>query len=159
MTALFAGLFFGIFIGVHYAANHYVFSQRMEERLLKIPGIKGVDLADDQVTLTVTGSANLKDIFQAAEKETGSYEIKIRDNPSPVLVQVADASDSAIQEAAVRGNFTAMEAVIQKKAADRDISAKVYVDKKRIYLALYQGKKSLYRIVERPNSLQALPSS
>lgn len=161
-TALFAGLFFGICVGVHFIAKDYIFSQRLEGNLLQLPDVKDVSIDEDnQLTITMDDGANLKDVYGAAEKiiGDGNYQIKIRDNPSPDLIRLADQSDTAIQEAAARGNFTAMEAVIQKKAVGHGVSANVFVDEKRIYLELKKSGKSVYRVVQRQEPLPIQPSS
>jgi len=154
LTLVFAGLFLSLLIGGQFFFQNYYVADHFQEQLLKIDGIKSVQIGDEDITITMDVVSNIKESYQQIDKIISSknYQIIIKDNPSQQLKEVAAESETAIQEAMTRGNFTEMEHYIKNMAQRQGIETKIFVDSQRVFLQFKSKDKFLYRILERPNS-------
>jgi len=152
-TVVSAGLFLSLLIGTQLLVKNYYMADRLEDKLINVNGVKKVLINNGKIELTLGRVDNIKTVYEDAEKQLDSkdFQIMLLDHPSKQLVEIADESEVALQEAMIRGNFTEMVEFINKLAAKSGVNARVFVDSKRIYLQLKSGDNSLYRVLDRPN--------
>ncbi|MEL7564292.1 MAG: hypothetical protein AAGU27_05350 [Dehalobacterium sp.] len=154
LTLVTAGIFFGLLVGGQIFFKNYYVADHFQEQLTKIDGIKKVEVKEQIITLTMSNVSNIKQSYQEISHiiEDKNYEIIIKDTPSNKLEEIASESEIALQEGIFRGNFTEMSNYIKNLAQSQGVTAKVFVDNKRVYLQLEEENKYIYRIMERPNN-------
>lgn len=160
-TVVSAGLFLGLLIGGYWFIDNYYVADRFEQQLYQIDGVKNVKVENGEITISLVQVSNLRKCYQQIEKIVGDkkYQIHLIDNASPVLAEMGDRSEIAIQESVYCGNFMEMEKYIQDLARQQGATAKVFVDNQRVYLQLALNKNYLYRVIDRPKPLSNFAGS
>lgn len=141
--------------GGHLLYKKLVWEKSLEKRLQSIPQVEGVTLKRDEERIEVElgPTPDLKQTYLQVEEALRDFyrgsppELVIRDQRSPVLVEVWEETQFAVYEAAVRGTFTAMAQEMEKKSQMYGVEARLAMDGKRIYVALYKDAHFLYEII------------
>lgn len=141
--------------GGHFLYQKLLWEKALEKKLQSIPYVEDVSLkkGKNKIEIKLGPTPDLKQTYLQVEEVLGdSYhgslpEIIIRDERSPLLVEVWEKTQFTVYEAAARGTFTVMAEEIEKKSQDRKVEAQLAMDGKRIYIALYKDNHFLYEIV------------
>lgn len=109
-----------------------------------------------ELTLVMDRVSDLQTSVQEAERVAEQYgktpviKIQLKDNATPELRETYYQMHFAIEEAAVRGNFTAMKVQIDAQAAQAGLTGwRVQVTDNQLYVQLQKGGSCLYRLVDR----------
>lgn len=140
--------------GGHLLYKKLVWEKSLEKRLQSIPPVEGVILKDkDRIEVELGPTLDLKQTYLQVEEALYDFyrgsppQLVIRDQRSPVLNEVWEETQFVVYEAAVRGTFTAMAQEMEKKAKMHGVEARLAMDGKRIYVALYKDEHFLYEII------------
>ncbi|APC08216.1 hypothetical protein [Neomoorella thermoacetica] len=151
--------------GGQWAYQHFGQEKPLARALEAVPGVQGVQITSGtsglEVGVTLGQVADLQQTYKQLEKVIqGIYgqqpvKVVIKDNPSPVLDRLWQASQYSVYEASVRGNFTTMATSIAQLASKAGVpDYAINIDERNIYLQFRQGQNYLYRIIPRQNNSQ-----
>jgi len=132
----------------------------------KTKAVQNVDISEKdgrvKIVLRLGPTANLQlaygEIMAATTWILGPkpFELKIKDNRSPVLEDLLVETEPVIYEAMSKGSYTWMKKEIISAARTNGAEAQVFMDSERIYLAFTKGRNYLYEIIPR-NRAEVLP--
>lgn len=159
-------LMMGLLMGAQYFYQRYNVEQplfKLYSETKLVDNINNIKLEEQGGTVAVTLSLNRTDNLRRAYRELNRYtgqilgsegfKIQIKDTRSRELEDIYYRSQFVIYEALAKGSFTEMAAAIEKNARSAGAEARVYMDEKNIYVALYKGKNYLYEVVPRDAAL------
>ena len=105
-------------------------------RLGEVPDLQATYRSLDQAVQSVRG--------------VGSYRLLVTDDRTPWLSEAYYRLHYGLQEGNATGRFTRMAETVQRGATTMGLQRyRLYVDKDRIYLALYQDGHYLYEVLPR----------
>ncbi|SMB97173.1 hypothetical protein SAMN00808754_1779 [Thermanaeromonas toyohensis ToBE] len=141
--------------GGHLLYQRFLWEKSLEKRLQSIPQVEGVTLKreKDRIEVELGPTPDLKQTYLQVEEALRDFyrqnppQLVIRDRRSASLVKVWEEAQFVVYEAAVRGTFTDMAREVEEKARIRGAEARLAVDGKRIYVALYKDSYFLYEII------------
>jgi len=155
-------LMLGILIGAQYLYQRYNVEQplfKLYSETKLVDNIKNIKLEDQgdtvSVTLALNRTENLRRAYQDLYRSTGQvlgsdrFRMQIKDTRNRELDDIYNRSQFVIYEALVKGSYPQMAAVIEKNAREAGAQARVFMDEKNIYVAVYKGKNYLYEVVPR----------
>lgn len=147
-----ASIFFALLLGIQFFFKNYYVADHFQEKLNKIEGIQKVDIKDDKIFISLANVSNIKMTYGEIDNvvQNENYEVVIKDFPSEILEDIALESEIALYEGAIKGNFMDMAGYIRNLSLDNGVSAKIFIDNKRIYLHMEDEDKYIYRIIQRP---------
>lgn len=155
-------LMMSLLVGAQYLYQRY----NVEQPLFKlysdtklVDNIRNIKLEEQGGTVAVTLSLNRTDNLRRAYRELYDYTgqvlgsdrfiMQLKDNRTRELDDIYSQSQFVIYEALTKGNFPAMADAIEQNASYSGVQARVYMDEKNIYVALYKGENYLYEVVPR----------
>ena len=140
----------------------YAVDSPLDKTLKEIDGVVTVTLEDRKKTnegtmiyVTLDKVDNLQKTYEEITAKTeqtlkgSKYTVEIQDNRSEELDQAYYDLHYYVQKSMVDGDFPQLESKIQEKADTIGAAAKVYVDKKNIYLQLSKDNQFLYAVTAR----------
>ncbi|MFZ5640248.1 MAG: hypothetical protein ACOY4Q_06130 [Bacillota bacterium] len=157
-------LMLGLLIGAQYFYQRYSVEQplfKLYSETKLVDNIKKIKLEKQgdtvSVTLALNRTDNLRQAYQDLYRSTGQvlgsdrFRMQLKDTRNRELENVYYQSQFVIYEALVKGSFPQMAATIEKNARSAGAEARVFIDEKNIYVALYKGENYLYEVVPRKN--------
>ncbi|MGI9860331.1 hypothetical protein SDD30_02970 [Moorella naiadis] len=146
--------------GGQWAYRHFGQEKPLIGALEAVPGVQAVTMMPGtgylEVQISLGPVTNLQQTYTELEEIIrGAYgqqpfKITLQDNPAPVLDRLWQASQYAVYEAAVQGNFTSMAARVGDLARQAGISGyALNIDDRNIYVEFRQGQNYLYRVIPR----------
>ncbi|MDD2497268.1 MAG: hypothetical protein PHT78_00895 [Desulfitobacteriaceae bacterium] len=158
-TVIFAGLFFGLLVGLQFGIKSLFVDDRFEKQLATVSGIEDISIDQEQViNIQVSQEENIKTVYEEIDQiiKNKRYTVNVISNSTEKLDRLGEKCEIAIEEAMVRGNFIEMETYVAQLAHDNQAEADVFIDEKRVYLQLRSGSNYLYRVINRPQTVQEL---
>lgn len=151
---------FTVLVGGNFIYQRYFVQQPLAALLAQNSDVHNLQIEQeaDRVVITVElGEVkNLQDTYRELEemvrKHMGSknWELRIIDTRTPNLERVWHASQFALYEAIVQGNFTHMARVVDGLAKGAGLDRYgLYIDENYLYLQLHQGQNFLYAVLPR----------
>ena len=151
--------------GGQWAYRHFGQEKPLAGALEAVPGVQAVTVIPGTGTLEVRINlgpvTHLQQTYSKLEEAIRGvygqqpFKIILQDNPAPVLDRLWQASQYAVYEAAVRGNFTSMAAGVADLARQAGVSDyALNIDDRNIYLVFRQGQNYLYRVIPRQTDSQ-----
>lgn len=155
-------LMLGLLVGAQYFYQRYSVEQplfKLYSQTKLVDNIKNIKLEDQgsviSVTLALNKTENLRQAYQDLYRSTGQvlgsnqFQMQIKDTRTRELENVYYQSQFVIYEALVKGSYPEMAQAIERNARSAGAQARVYMDEKNIYVALYKGKNYLYEVLSR----------
>lgn len=155
-------LMLGLLVGAQYIYQRYNVEQplfKLYSETKLVDNIKKIKLEEQgdmvSVTLGLNRTDNLRRAYQDLYRSTGQvlgsdrFRIQIKDTRTRELENVYYQSQFVIYEALVKGSYPEMALTIERNARSAGSEARVYMDEKNIYVALYKGKNYLYEVISR----------
>jgi hypothetical protein len=140
----------------------YAVDLPLDKTLNSIDGVGKVTWDDSNnindainIYVTLNNTDNLQKTYEEISNKiektlkNNQFNLEIKDNRSQELEQAYYDIHYYIQKAIVDGDFPLLEEKVREKAGATGAEAKVYVDKKYIYLQLTKNNSSLYTVVSR----------
>jgi hypothetical protein len=158
-TVIFAGLFFGLLVGLQFGIKSLLVDDRFEKQLATVSGIEDITIDQEQViNIQVSKVENIKTVYKEVDQiiKNKGYTVNIISNSTEKLDRLGEKCEIVIEEAMVRGNFIEMETYVGQLAQDNQAEADVFIDKNRVYLQLRSGSNYLYRVINRPQTVQEM---
>ena len=158
-TVIFAGLFFGLLVGLQFGIKSLLADDRFEKQLATVSGIEDITIDQEQViNIQVSKVENIKTVYKEVDQiiKNKGYTVNIISNSTEKLDRLGEKCEIVIEEAKVRGNFIEMETYVGQLAQDNQAEADVFIDKNRVYLQLRSGSNYLYRVINRPQTVQEM---
>jgi len=144
----------GVLTGVQFGWKKFMLDGPVKVKLSTVQGVSGVSLDQEKtkgiIEVMLTDVPNLKETAQSVLEAAGGSKVKLLDKRTPELLAVMEKTRFDIEEAMMRGNFTAMEKAIDGAAKSAKLDRYgVYMDSDNIYLQLHKGENYLYQIFPR----------
>lgn len=127
--------------------------------LEKVQNIKDWKLKEQDgklnIAVTLQGNANLEATYQNIDdglaKVLGSrpYSIDFQNSADTKLDDFFETVQPILYEGISTGRYTWLVSEITKQAEDKQLTAKVVMDEKFVYLELHSGSKALYKLIPR----------
>ena len=140
----------------------YAVARPLAEALRGIDGVEKVEIADSLkgrdplvIEVALDNPANFAATYAALEKRTAGilgrepFHLVIRDHRTDELAALYHEMRFILQEAAARGNFSAMASKAQALARAAGATICLDVDADRIYIKLNKGGAALYEVIPR----------
>jgi len=140
----------------------------LADELQTISGVKKAIIAKTpagyDITLDLSAVDNLPLVYRQAVSiikkhlNPSTFSLQLVDSRTPALENLYWQAQTYIEEAAMRGNFSAIATKLTQLATEADAQLEFYVDEECIYLELYQDPHYLYAVRERYQpSKEAVP--
>jgi hypothetical protein len=154
IIVLVAALTLGALIGIQYGWKKFMHEDPTVAKLKAIQGVNSVDMTTQKPELSIevllNNVENLKQTSQQLLEASNFSKIIIKDNRTPELQALLEKTRFDIEEAMVRGDFTAMQKAIEVAAKDAKLDRHaVYLDAQYIYLEFHKGDSNLYQVFPR----------
>lgn len=144
----------GVLTGIQLGWKKFVLNDPVVVKLTSIQGVTSVNMKTEKsepiIELQLKDVSNLKETSRQVLEAAGNSRVLLIDKRTPELQALLEKTRFDIEEAMVRGNFTAMEQSIEAvtKQANLDRYG-VYIDSDNIYLQFHKGDNYLYQVFNR----------
>lgn len=155
-------LMLSILIGAQYMYQRYSVEQPLFKLYAKtklVDNITKIKLEEQgdtvSVTLVLNKTDNLRQAYQDLYRSTGQvlgrdrFQMRLKDTRTRELENVFYRSQFVIYEALVKGSFPQMAGAIEANARVAGAEARIFMDERNIYVAMYKDKNYLYEVIPR----------
>ncbi|NLL19291.1 MAG: hypothetical protein GX262_09745 [Clostridia bacterium] len=155
----------GLLSGGRFAYQEFGVMGPLKKSLASTPVVKEAVIFSEknqtvvQIELGKVSSlqASIREITKLLPMDDG-YVLDIEDRRNEYLTRLWQENRFALEEAAVRGNLTEMQALLNENLAQAQLDSwLVEVDEQNLYLQLQAGDHYLYEIVTRHHYLNKQP--
>lgn len=151
-------------LGALFGAQHWLFLTQtkapLQTEIRRLHGVTAVTLnltaSSPSVTVRLGNVSNLQSTYQTISQKIHSLApgatLKVQGTSDAALANAAQVLSFAIEQGIATGQFVQMRKDVLSEAAKLHITAKVYVDSKYVYVALYDHSRSAYFVYSRGGS-------
>lgn len=149
----------GLFLGSRWIYYKYSYNEPLNQVLKANKAVESfnIDRRKPVIRITVKLGAveNIKDTYQSLQNSIQDilspkpFQIDLQDNRDAPLKKIFYASQFAIYEAIMQGNFREMAKCIEHEASLQKSQATIFIDQNYIYLQMQHGNHYLYEVIPR----------
>lgn len=154
----------GILLGGYNFYQKYLVEKPLSEKLTLMKEVEKVDIKRVNKTYSVQiylgETENIQKSYINIEStidgsiKSGNYKIVIKDNRNKKLDQFYNDLQPALYQGLDQKEFLWLDEQIKQCSEKQDITARLLVDNKRVYLQLEDGNSYLYSIIDRTAAQQ-----
>ena len=148
-------------LGILFGLQHWIFltqtSQPLQSQLQKMPHVKKVTLnlssSSPSVNIVLGSVPDLETTYHSiaakVQQASPGTAVHLAGSSAQVLANADQVLSFPIEQGMATGQFVTMRQDVLQEAANLHVTARVYVDSRNVYLALYEHGQAAYFIYSR----------